>query len=224
MSERKLAIIFGIAGVVLLIVGSVGLISALSSDDGGDTATGQTRSDPASSTSTSVGAATTRAGATTTEAAATGTTSSPSTTFAPNTVATSTTTTTTTTTTIAATTTTTITPETPEDFVNALIAAQAAGDVDFLLARLHPEVLARYGGAEPCQTYLGSTSFPAITLRETVDPAPWDYATDDVVTTFPEAIGVEIQRIVDGETIIQELHIVYAGPQLRWFTDCGDPV
>jgi len=211
MSQRNRAIIFGIAGAVLLIVGAVGLITTLSDDDG-DTAAERPAPNPSTPTSTVV--TTTQPGATTTLPATT-------TTAATTTIATTTTSSTTTST---STTTTTVAPEDPAEFMNALIDAQAAADVDFLTARLHPEVLTRYGGAEPCRTYLESITFPAITLREINDPAPWDFATDGLVTTFPDAIGVEIQRIVDGETIIQELHIVYAGPELRWFTDCGEPV
>ena len=223
MSQRNRAIIFGIAGAVLLIVGAVGLITTLSDDDG-DTAAERPAPNPSTPTSTVV--TTTQPGATTTpemtNPPATSTTLPATTTTAATTTIATTTTSSTTTSTSR--TTTTVAPEDSAEFMNALIDAQAAADVDFLTARLHPEVLTRYGGAEPCRTYLESITFPAITLREINDPAPWDFATDGLVTTFPDAIGVEIQRIVDGETIIQELHIVYAGPELRWFTDCGEPV
>jgi len=227
MLERKRAIIFGVAGAVMLIVGAVGLVSVISDDDDGEIANGPTAPGPSTSTSPSPIVTTTQVSTATTQAPTTSA-AVPSTTSAPTVVATSTTvpapTTIATTTTQVPTTTTTIALEDPEEFVTALIAAQASGDINFLLARLHPEVLTRYGGVDPCQTYLGSVDFPAITLREIADPAPWDFATDDLVTTVPEAIGVEIQRLVDGETIIQELHIAYSGPELRWFTDCGDPV
>jgi len=220
MTQRARAFTFIGAGAAALVIGVFGMIWA-SSDESGESATSTTTTVAAPTSTIESVAATTIEAATTTAAAVATTDEVTATTVeatSPTVEAT------TTTVPPATTTTTTIAPEYPTEFVNALIGAQAAGDIDILLARLHPEVFTRYGGEEPCRLYLESVTFPEVILRELLEPAPWDYATDGITTTFPDAIGVEVERVVDGETLIQELHIVYEGPELRWFTDCGEPV
>lgn len=239
MTERNRAIFFGTVGALLLAIGVIGFVSATSGESDSTAAepAAQDVSTPATPspdvTTAETNAPTTAAAGTptpttppsaTTVTSETTRTSEPATTAPATTTTVAVTTTTSTTTTTTPTTTTTVALEAPEDFMNALIAAQGAADVEFLMARLHPEVFTRYGETGQCRTYLEAITFPAITLREIINPGPWDYSTDGIVTSFPEAIGVEIQRPVDGETIIQELHIVYVGPELRWFTDCGEPV
>ncbi|NIR41094.1 MAG: hypothetical protein GWN79_25125, partial [Actinobacteria bacterium] len=45
-----------------------------------------------------------------------------------------------------------------------------------------------------------------------------------VALTIPEAIPVEVSRLDNGETIIQELHWAVVDGRYEWFTDCGKPV
>jgi hypothetical protein len=215
MTQRNRGLLFAVAGAVLLIVGAIGILSARS-DDSSEPATASPASTPQpspvpDSTPAEVPAVTTDATAVPTTLAPTATTASPTTTSLPVT------------TTTVESTTTTIALEDPATFVQALIEAQAAADIEFLLVRLHPAVLDKYGGIAPCQTYLAGVTFPAITLREILPPEAWEYATDDIVVPFANAIGVEVERIVDGQTFIQELHVAYSGAELRWFTDCGAP-
>jgi hypothetical protein len=214
MTQRNRGILFAVAGAVLLIVGAIGILSA-GNDDSSEPATASPPStlqpspvpDP---TPVEVPAVTTDATVAPTTLAPTDTTASPTTALPV-------------TTTTVESTTTTIALEDPASFVQALIEAQAAADIEFLLMRLHPAVPDKYGGIAPCQAYLAGVTFPAITLREILPPEAWDYATDDIVVPFANAIGVEVERTVDGQTFIQELHIAYSGAELRWFTDCGTP-
>jgi len=38
-----------------------------------------------------------------------------------------------------------------------------------------------------------------------------------------DAVAVEVSRLVENQTIIQEMHIAMTNGTWRWFTDCGDP-
>jgi hypothetical protein len=53
---------------------------------------------------------------------------------------------------------------------------------------------------------------------------PWDYVIDDITTPLQNVIGVEVDRFVNGQTIIQELHWQLLDKQWTWFSDCGDPL
>jgi hypothetical protein len=109
-------------------------------------------------------------------------------------------------------------------FLDGLAAAATAGDVEQLMAWLHPEVFARYG-EDVCRAYLTTTNLALdLTVREVLDPAPWDWITDDgAATTFDSAIEVEVQRTSGSQTILQLMHLVPDDSELRWLTDCGDP-
>ncbi len=130
-------------------------------------------------------------------------------------------------TTLAPTTTTTTTAALAEPDVDGFIIdmgeALRVGDEVFLLDRLHPAVLDRYG-EEQCRTYVETLEIPDLVLefRGVTGPEPWDWTLDDVTTPFAEAYAVTLYNSqAGGET---ELHLVLADDELRWFTDCGDPV
>jgi len=115
------------------------------------------------------------------------------------------------------------TAEPIEAFYPAFNAALAEHDVEFLYARLAPPVFDRYG-ADQCRTYLDSLP-PQDSQLEVIDvagPAAWDWASDDVVTTVPDAYTVTLERTVDGQTSQIESHVVHVDGEVRWFTDCGD--
>jgi hypothetical protein len=116
----------------------------------------------------------------------------------------------------------------PDDagaFVANLVAATRDGDVDALLGRLHPAVLARYG-VDACRYYLaGAGALPLdVVVRETTSTATWDWASDGVSERIADVALVEVSRVVDSETVVQELHFARVDGALRWFTDCGDPI
>jgi hypothetical protein len=110
-----------------------------------------------------------------------------------------------------------------EGFVNDLGEALQAGDEVFLFDRLHPAVLDRYG-EEQCRAYLETKEIPDLVLefRDVGGPEPWDWTLDDVTTSFAEAYTVTLYNSQAGGE--EELHLVVVGGELRWFTDCGDPL
>lgn len=119
-------------------------------------------------------------------------------------------------------------PEVVEEDVAAFLARlteSVKGDRSFAIARLGDATLERYGAAQ-CEAYvteLNDDTFD-VTVREVRDPEPWDYTTDELTTTIPDSIPVEVERVARGETILQELHLARATDgALRWYSDCGEP-
>ncbi len=110
-----------------------------------------------------------------------------------------------------------------EGFIVDMGEALRVGDEVLLFDRLHPVVLERYG-EEQCRTYLETLEVPDLVLefRDVTGPEPWDWTLDDLTTPFAEAYTVTLYNSqAGGET---ELHLVLVGGELRWFTDCGDPI
>jgi hypothetical protein len=113
-----------------------------------------------------------------------------------------------------------------EAFVPELVVAVQDGDVDFLLASLHPATIDRYG-EEACRIRVSFFDNPlfAMEVLEILDPAPWDYVTDDVSTTIPDAW--EVRANLSGADVPPEAHVFHFAPaegEVRWFTDCGSPL
>lgn len=115
--------------------------------------------------------------------------------------------------------------ETPEQFVELWAAAFRNGDAVFLFDRMAQPVLDRYG-ADQCETFAASLNVPdfELTIREIAEPGPFDYETDGRTETIADSIGIEVERLEGGQTIIQEVHVIEVDGELRWFTDCGNPV
>jgi hypothetical protein len=116
-------------------------------------------------------------------------------------------------------------PETPESFLQDLAAAFQAGDDAFLLQRLHPIVLAVYA-EETCASYVAGLADPtrAYEVVSVGEPEPFVYRADGHTSTIPDAITVEVEATIDGESAPGEVHVA-PGPDgaLAWFTDCGQP-
>jgi hypothetical protein len=110
--------------------------------------------------------------------------------------------------------------ETPVAFYGAFAEAMQAGDVDALVARLHPTTFDRYDDAT-CRVYLAAVTDEdfAAEVISAAPPARWSWTTDGVQREIDDAIAVRV-RIGDRE---QETHLAPVDGQLRWFTDCGDP-
>lgn len=121
--------------------------------------------------------------------------------------------------------TTTNQAETAEEFVAAFNAAFDTGDARFLMARLNEAVIERYG-PDQCAAYLAGIlpQSQGLSLRKVVGSGPWDYVTDNVTTSLAGITAVEVDRVVDGETRIDELHWQLARDEFTWFADCGDPL
>ena len=137
---------------------------------------------------------------------------------------TTTTTTTSTTTSSTISTTTTVSGEDPEEFLRLFVGG-LRGDVDFLVSRLNEKTIAIYG-EDQCRTTLAGLLDPEaeLEIREIGPIAPWDYVIDGITTGIPDALPVEVQRLADGQTIIQELHWQLVDGAWTWFSDCGEPI
>lgn len=120
----------------------------------------------------------------------------------------------------------TVVAETPEAFIALFAEAIRTDDDAFLLARLHPVVLELYGKAQ-CRRQVaslaGDPSFEA-RVRGVEGPAPYDYAPDGQSITIEDALTVAVTFTSDAGTSRQDAHVAPVGSELRWFTDCGDPL
>ena len=209
MERARLGQILMALGAILLLAGVVSLATG-GSDDSSATAASTTTSAPTiSSTSTSTTAAVTT----------TSTTSVP-----PTTTAVTTTSTTAAVTTTAAPS-TTVAPESAETFLSELNVAFEAADAEFLLGRLNQATIERYGSGQ-CATYLAGIlpQSQGLSMRREVGDGPWGYTTDNVTTSLTGVSAIEVDRVVNGETRINELHWQLVDGVFTWFTDCGSPL
>lgn len=141
-----------------------------------------------------------------------------------STTTTSTTTTSTTTTTTSATTSTTIPIETAEEFLAKLVEG-LRGDPDLLVSLLNQATIDIYG-AEQCLATFQTVLDPEteLTIREVGEIGSWDYVIDGITSPLVNVIGVEVDRVVNGQTLIQELHWQLVDGRWTWFSDCGEPL
>jgi hypothetical protein len=113
--------------------------------------------------------------------------------------------------------------ETPDQFLADLQQAERGGDSAFLLARLHPAVIERYG-EDVCRSQFASeppdptSTFDVVGIDHT---GPWDYTSDGQTTTIPNTVFVLTNRTVHAQPAQQiQVHIAPVDGQQRWFTDC----
>lgn len=118
----------------------------------------------------------------------------------------------------ASATSTTVALEEVAAFAADLAAALRTGDGDALDARLHPAVVALYG-SEACRLALADVVEPDrdLTVTSSTGPADWDWVIDG--RSIPVA-DVVTATLADGA----QSHFGYVDGELRWFTDCGEPL
>lgn len=118
-------------------------------------------------------------------------------------------------------------PETPEEFYSRLERAFQEGDVDFMIERLHPEVVELYG-EQQCRGFLDGQPPRTIEVVEIGETEPFDFGQrDDVDLVVDDTLVVTIRQSIEGadEPVESESHIVRTDDNtFRWFTDCGEPV
>jgi hypothetical protein len=112
--------------------------------------------------------------------------------------------------------------ETPQQFLDMLAQAMRTGDVAFMLNRLHPVVIARFG-SDVCRTAVAKLTDPtaAFNVKRVDAPAPYDYRTDTRSTTVAETTAVTVDRTRQGQTAQLTVHVTLVDARFRWFTDCG---
>jgi hypothetical protein len=116
-------------------------------------------------------------------------------------------------------------------FVDELVAAINTGDVEFLVANLHPATIDRYG-EEACRTATAGFTNPDfdIEVLEVAAQAPWDYVTEDppnaLTTTIADTWEVTGNLHVGGTVpdATRAFHYAPFDGTVRWFTDCGTPL
>lgn len=117
--------------------------------------------------------------------------------------------------------------ETPEELYTLLEEAFRSGDADTLFARLDRAVLDAYG-ADQCRGYLDGVEQPELEIDVVAvgEPEVWAFGErDGLAIRVEDAIPVELVQTVDGTASApQEAHVRRVGDELRWFTDCGDPI
>jgi hypothetical protein len=109
-------------------------------------------------------------------------------------------------------------------FTSVMIPAMRDADAATLASLLHPATIERYG-LDACLEELGRINDPTfdIVVHGVGSPEPWDYTTDGVTTTIPDALDVDAAMTVNGATEATDLHLAIVDGEVRWFTDCGTP-
>lgn len=115
--------------------------------------------------------------------------------------------------------------EQPRDFAAGFTAAVQGGDVGWLLSRLNPTVIQRYG-EEQCRGYLRSSVIdPTMRLQVSgvTGPGTWEWSTDDRSTIVDEVYRVDAHRFLRGTETTGNLWLANVDGRLTWFADCGTP-
>jgi hypothetical protein len=116
-------------------------------------------------------------------------------------------------------------------FFGRLETAVRDGNQESVAANLGGATVDRYG-ISTCEAYLASRD-PSPEQRFEIlsvsGPAPWDYVTDGLTTTVPDAWTVAARVTgpnASGEILTRdaELHVQVGDGMVFWFTDCGEPL
>ena len=120
-------------------------------------------------------------------------------------------------------TTSTLAPvESPAEFLALLAAAYRSDDVNFLVSRLNPAVIERFGD-EACRANLTFTPDPtaAFTVKSVSAPQPYEYKTDTRTTTVPNTLFVDVDQVGGGSTQAVTVHLTPVDGRLTWFRNCA---
>ena len=121
--------------------------------------------------------------------------------------------------------TTLATHEDPTQFLDALAHALRTGDTNFLVGRLNPAVVTRYGSAQCLGALAGARDTSAtFTVKQAGDPVDFDWTTDGKTVSIAETVSVDVDRVQRGVTESATLHIVEVGGRFTWLVDCGNPI
>lgn len=110
-----------------------------------------------------------------------------------------------------------------DEFLVGFVEDHAAGDVDHLLATLHPAVPLAFGESA-CSEYVTRTA-GSITGADTVSvglPVALDLDTPNGAVTFPEAIPFTVEfTLTDGSTVMNDANLAIHDGTAHWLTRCG---
>jgi hypothetical protein len=111
--------------------------------------------------------------------------------------------------------------ESAQEFLNLLAKAMRKGDTGFMLRRLHPAVIERYG--KPlCRGFLLTLEDKTaeFVVEEVRRAEPYEYASDGETATIPKTRTIIVQRTADGTKATEMLHLTKRGQRFAWFTAC----
>lgn len=125
----------------------------------------------------------------------------------------------------SSTTPTTNASEQPAAFLAAFVQALRGGDANFLVNRLVPEVIARYG-EHACRTSIHNLfdATAALTLRSTTGPATFAYAGDGKSVAVPDVYTFTVDGTVGGQSATRQYHLALIDGRFHIFLDCGSPL
>lgn len=111
------------------------------------------------------------------------------------------------------------------EFLAMFEAAMKSGDLEFLMERLHPAVIDRYGESA-CSAYLERVVDPdfSVEVGEINPPSAWNYDQDGVEEMIEEAWSAQVAISAGGQAQETLAHYAMHEGTLRWFTDCGEPI
>jgi len=114
--------------------------------------------------------------------------------------------------------------ETPQGFLKKLASALRSNNVAFLVARLNPAVIHRYGERQ-CRSYLPSIADPTVqlTVQQLGRPTNFEWTTDGESSTIARTQSVIVTFVAHGSATTQTVHITLVDRHYTWFTDCGTP-
>lgn len=111
-------------------------------------------------------------------------------------------------------------------FLDELDKAVRVRNIDFRVSRLHPAVIERYG-EQQCRDFLSGQpedNTRRDRVRRVGKPESFDYATDALSVTIPDAIPVLVRETRLGKKADRDLHLAPANGGLTYFIDCGGPL
>jgi hypothetical protein len=118
-----------------------------------------------------------------------------------------------------------ISSEDVAQFVDALGNALRTGDTNFLVSRLNPAVVSRYGSAQCLGALAAARDASAtFTVKQVSDPADYDWTTDGKTISIAETVTVDVDRVQRGVADSASLHVVRVGGRFTWLVDCGNPI
>ena len=118
---------------------------------------------------------------------------------------------------------TTAEEETVEGFLDRLGEAMGAGDAAFLVEGLHPAVLDLYG-RDACLAAMEGLAPVRFRVRSVGEPEIYGWVSDGVRREIPDALTVRVRARTDVGAVIRDVHLARVDGELRWLTDCGDPI
>jgi len=112
--------------------------------------------------------------------------------------------------------------ETPAKFFSEFVAAVRNGDRTFLVERMHPAVIARYGTTK-CQAASAALVDPTISLRlvRVSGPTSYDYASSGQSVAVPDTYTFTVTGTAAGQVGTRMYHFALVQGRFRSFVDCA---